>query len=106
MIDLGEPRARIDLPSSWRLAVSLCPHCAGTGYETPACGNPGNCGPCDGSGNLLGALLLDAYRRGRDHTLSAVRQVAKARETALQSIKDAEPTIGEIMRAEGLGDGH
>ncbi len=101
MIELGEPRPRLNLPASWRLAVSLCPWCSGIGSIDGE-----RCHPCEGTGNLLGSMLLDAYRRGRDHTLHAVRQVAQARETALQAIEAAEPTIAEIMRAEGLGDGH
>lgn len=42
--------------------LSPCEKCAGTGYESPACGNPRKCARCDGSGVLVDRLGMFSTR--------------------------------------------
>lgn len=60
-------------------ALHICPDCGATGRE-PHDGDWSNpdaemvdCHRCDGTGDLLGALLTRAYRVGRDDALEEMR---------------------------------
>jgi hypothetical protein len=98
--ELGEPReGYTGLPAAWRLALSSCPWCA----ATPGVSGGRSCVHCDGSGDLLGVMLLDAYRRGRDHTLAALREVEQVRKAAAARVLREEPSVRHLKSAMGLG---
>lgn len=86
------------MPAAWRLAVRSCPWCAGT----PGRVNGRECFHCDGTGDLLGVMLLDAYNRGRDHVLSRLREVDEARRLAARRVREEEPSSEALRRAMGL----
>lgn len=79
------------LPLAWRAAIAICPYCSGTG-----------CIHCDGSGDLFGTMLLEAYCQGRDHVLLRVREVEAARRLAVERVTGEMPTAAEMKRTMGL----
>jgi hypothetical protein len=57
---------------------------------------------CEGSGDLFGVILLDAYRRGRDHVLARLREVEGARQIAAERVRAEEPSARQLKGALGL----
>lgn len=100
---LGEPNeSYMDLPAAWRAAMALCPHCGGTGWLEP---RGRACLPCRASGDLLGAMLVDAYERGRDHMRARLREVEDVRRAAARRVLDEVPSQRQLRSAMGLGGG-
>lgn len=83
----------IDLPTAWRAAIAFCPYCQGSGTD---------CLRCQQTGDLMGVMLLDAYRRGRGDVLAGLRTVEEVRRAAVGRLTDAEPTTVELKRKMGL----
>lgn len=104
---LGEPNeGYMDLPAAWRAAMALCPHCGGTGWlEATAVLDASPCLPCCASGDLLGAMLVDAYARGRDHMRARLREVEDVRRAAARRVLDEVPSQRQLRSAMGLGGG-
>lgn len=87
--------AAVDLPVSWRAALRFCPHCSG--------GAEADCNYCDGTGDLFGTLLLDAYDRGRQHVIDGLTEVDKVRKLAVERLARERPTSTDLKRQMGLG---
>lgn len=97
---LGEPNeSYMDLPAAWRAAMMLCPHCRGRAVLE----NDEPCLHCEETGDLLGAMLKDAYLRGRDHVVSRMRELDEARKGQVQRVLSEEPSQAQLRSAMGLG---
>jgi hypothetical protein len=93
---LGEPLG-LDLPAAWRVALRACPYCVAASD-----GERAACLPCEGTGDLLGVMLLDAYQRGRDHVLARLREVERSRRVAVTRLREEEPSIRVLKEAMGV----
>lgn len=60
------------LPERWKMAIRVCPYCAGTG-ERGTHLEPDFCGFCGDTGDLIGHMLSMVYGMGRDDGLRAAR---------------------------------
>ncbi|HEY4451036.1 MAG TPA: hypothetical protein VGN13_05530 [Solirubrobacteraceae bacterium] len=99
----AEARELSGLPRSWLLAVRVCPWCADRpGQVVGEGGVLRDCYHCDGTGDLLGQMLLDAYRRGRNHVLERMREVEDARAFAQKRVLEEEPDVRSLKRSLGL----
>lgn len=95
---IGEPTGAYDgLPAKWRLALSTCPYCSGLGTEDGR-----DCLPCEGSGDLLGTMLLDAYTRGVGHVTARAREIHVVRRAAIRQALDEKPSREQLKAAMGL----
>lgn len=104
---LGQPNdGYTDLPLSWRAAMAWCPHCSGTGWlEATAVLDASPCLPCRTSGDLFGAMLVDAYERGRDHMRERLREVEDVRRAAAKRVLEEVPSQRQLRSAMGIGGG-
>jgi hypothetical protein len=100
---LRDPSA-FPLPIAWRAAIRFCPYCSGTGQRDKKPDE--SCLQCQGTGNLLGMMLLDSWRAGAEHVIARVREMdsvrQEARRVAVERVREGEPTIEQLMRAQGL----
>jgi hypothetical protein len=90
-----EERAR-DLPLAWRIAVSRCPYCRGLDPEM------GSCDHCDRTGDLLGAMLADAYRQGVEDGLVKLRELYGVLLLAGRQLGTPTRTVEQLRRSVGL----
>lgn len=84
--------------------LRVCPFCHGSGRQpyngdwTDPDAELVDCHRCDGSGDLLGALLLRAYRAGRDdaleEALAGLRQVTAMLEQPSLTAEQARHAVG------------
>lgn len=96
---LGGPDERFaGLPASWRAAMRLCPFCSGLGAEDGAV-----CTRCEGSGDLMGTMLLAAYRRGVEHTIARIKELEEARRAQVRAVREEEPSQRQLRSAMGMG---
>jgi hypothetical protein len=102
---LSEPinPAKRSLPQAWHAAIARCPYCSGMGYTVES-GDliPRDCLHCESTGDLMGTILLEAYRRGRDDTLVQIRKVENVRKGAVHSVLHQEPDMATVKAALGL----
>lgn len=80
-----------DLPTSWRAALAVCPFCRGV---------EDHCTRCEGTGDLLGSMLVDAFRRGQENVMFHMVQVQKVREMANGRVREdaADPELQRRLR--------
>lgn len=62
------------LPERWKMAIRVCPYCAGTG-ERGTHLEPDSCAFCGDTGDLIGHMLTTVYAMGQDDGLRAARTV-------------------------------
>lgn len=91
-----EDVGRRSLPESWRAAIAICPFCRGVQEDDMRCAH------CNGSGDLMGVLLLDAYARGRQHVIDGLQEVEAVRRLAVEKLQREQPTADELKRSMGL----
>lgn len=86
------------LPVAWRAALASCPYCSGSGSPD----GTRVCMACDSTGDLFGAMLLDAWRQGRDAVLWELGGVARTASAALASATEKIIPTAELKRSVGL----
>jgi hypothetical protein len=85
------------LPSAWRAAVRCCPFCAGLGTDEGR-----DCIYCEGTGDLMGTLLRQAYTLGRADALHHLAKVREYVESAERLARENEIDVRELKRSMGL----
>lgn len=80
----------VDLPAAWQAAVRFCPYCAAQGCER-----------CRQTGDLMGALLEQAYELGRDAGVTYMREVYRTIVYAGKHVS-AMPAPMDLKRQLGL----
>lgn len=84
------------LPCAWKAALRFCPHCSGCGSVDGRA-----CAPCEGTGDLFGALLRDAYERGRAEVLVKLGQIGECVRVAQEQARDGKLDGTALRRAAG-----
>jgi hypothetical protein len=85
------------LPDAWYAAIRWCPYCGATGKETAE----QECLHCDGSGDLFGAMLAEAYRLGREEALLYLRNLAHFSAAAREHAENAQTSVERLKFAVG-----
>lgn len=62
----------------------------------------GSCGPCGGSGDLLGAMLADAYQQGVEDGLVKLRELYAVVVLAGRQLRAPTRTVKHLRRSVGL----
>lgn len=91
--------ASTSLPLAWKAAIAHCPFCSGTGKFTDE--DDASCAHCQGTGDLIGALLADAYRCGRADALVKMREVYQVALLAGRQVSEL-PVPTDLKRSMGL----
>lgn len=90
-----------DLPAKWRMALSVCPYCAGSGKRGTHM-EEDFCGFCASTGDLFGHMLTRTYEMGREEALSAMRAIYADWIRAGRAAAATAPSAGQLKARLGV----